>query len=65
MRLAKRNAPLLFAQAQHFASTINIVIVNLPELFCASCHLAHNIFNTSLGRKYLMALTEQGYSALL
>ena len=35
MRLTKRNAPLLFAQAQHFASTSNIVIVNLPELFCA------------------------------
>jgi succinate dehydrogenase / fumarate reductase cytochrome b subunit len=60
MRLAKRNGPLQFTQAQHFDSTCNIAIVYCETAFLRLMSLVSNIFNTSLGRKYLMALTGAG-----
>ena len=59
MRLAKRNAPLLFAQAQHFASTSNIVIVILLSFFAP--HVTGSQYLQYIAcRKYLMALTGAG-----
>jgi len=60
IRLAKRNAPLQFAQAEHFDSTFNFVIVINGSVFLRPMSLIQNIFHTSLGRKYLMAISGAG-----